>query len=138
MNQDLTDRQREVLDFVRDFIAQHEFGPTVRDCMHGLNIRSPNGIVCHLKSLQRKGYIDRSGGKARGLRLLGGESIIDKMRALLRRLDPLEMMRVWPECPWCHSVSKHAHDCEFAKLAYPPKPETATLPPKEVPLPVGG
>lgn len=40
--------------------------PTIRDLMGPLGIRSPNGIVCHLVALQRKGWLTY-GGTARGI-----------------------------------------------------------------------
>ena len=53
----LTDRQREVLKFISDFSKQHGYPPAYRDIGDGLGIQSPNGIVCHLKVLIKKGYL---------------------------------------------------------------------------------
>ena len=50
----LTDRQREVYEFIRDLIRRRGYGPTVREIATQFDIRSPNGVVCHLKALERK------------------------------------------------------------------------------------
>lgn len=55
----LTDRQRQVLDFVRRYRRRMGYGPSIREIGRALGIRSPNGVVCHLRVLARKGWIDR-------------------------------------------------------------------------------
>lgn len=66
--QPLTDRQRELLDLV----IEHSrlCGPTVRELCAAAKINSPNGVACHLKALERKGYVRRLPGKARGLEVI--------------------------------------------------------------------
>jgi repressor LexA len=66
----LTDRQQELLDLV---VAHSKlYGPTVRELCAAANIGSPNGVVCHLKALERKGYIRRTPNKARALEVVNG------------------------------------------------------------------
>jgi repressor LexA len=65
----LTDRQREVFEFIRDLIRRRGYGPTVREIATQFGIRSPNGVVCHLKALERKGLIRRDANKARAIEL---------------------------------------------------------------------
>jgi repressor LexA len=67
--QSLTDRQREIYDFVRDKIVNRGYGPTVRDIGAHFGIRSPNGVMCHLKALEKKGLIAREPGKSRAIQL---------------------------------------------------------------------
>jgi len=62
---DLTPRQRQVYEFIRENSAY--FGPAIREIAAGLQIRSPNGVLCHLNALERKGYISRRRGVARGI-----------------------------------------------------------------------
>jgi repressor LexA len=64
-SQRLTGRQQEVLAFIRQ--NSHLYGPSVREIAAGIGVKSPNGVVCHLKALERKGYVRRIKGKARGL-----------------------------------------------------------------------
>ncbi len=67
--QSLTERQREIYDFVRDKIVGRGYGPTVRDIGAHFGIRSPNGVMCHLKALEKKGLIAREPGKSRAIQL---------------------------------------------------------------------
>ena len=55
----LTSRQREVFEFIRDKITGRGYGPTVREIGDNFRIASPNGVMCHLKALEKKGLITR-------------------------------------------------------------------------------
>lgn len=70
MPEELTDRQRAILSFIHEYIAANGFPPTVREIGSHFGIRSTNGVSDHLKSLQRKGYLDRGSLKSRALRPL--------------------------------------------------------------------
>src|SRR5262245_32146160 len=65
----LTERQREIYDFIKDKIESRGYGPTVREIGDGFGIKSPNGVVCHLKALEKKGLIKRKGRSARAIQL---------------------------------------------------------------------
>lgn len=65
----LTKRQKMVYNFIRDKIQNRGYGPTVREIGQRFNIRSPNGVMCHLKALERKGLIRRSPNKSRAIQL---------------------------------------------------------------------
>jgi len=65
----LTKRQCEVYEFIRDKIRTRGYGPTVREIGTNFEIRSPNGVMCHLKALERKGLIDREPNMSRAIRL---------------------------------------------------------------------
>ncbi len=66
----LTDRQREIYDFIRDKIETRGYGPTVREIGLAFGIKSPNGVMCHLKALEKKGLIIREGFSARAIQLV--------------------------------------------------------------------
>src|ERR1700737_4646030 len=66
----LTDRQREIYEFIREKIESRGYGPTVREIGLGFHIKSPNGVMCHLKALEKKGLIKREGFSARATPLL--------------------------------------------------------------------
>src|SRR5437660_554788 len=66
----LTDRQREIYDFIRQKIEGRGYGPTVREIGQGFRIKSPNGVMCHLKALENKGLIIREGFSARAIQLV--------------------------------------------------------------------
>jgi repressor LexA len=65
----LTERQQHIYDFVRDKIVNRGYGPTVREIGENFSISSPNGVMCHLKALEKKGLIIRSPNKSRAIEL---------------------------------------------------------------------
>lgn len=65
----MTPRQQAVYEFVREKINGRGYGPTVREIGDEFQIRSPNGVMCHLKALERKGMITRSSRQARAIEL---------------------------------------------------------------------
>ena len=65
----LTMRQREIYDFIRSKIEGRGYGPTVREIGQGFDIKSPNGVMCHLKALVKKGLINRTDRQARAMQL---------------------------------------------------------------------
>src|ERR1700687_5499348 len=66
----LTERQREIYEFIRDKIESRGYGPTVREIGLNFDIKSPNGVMCHLKALEKKGLILREGFSARAIQLI--------------------------------------------------------------------
>ena len=66
----LTERQREIYDFIRSKIEARGYGPTVREIGLGFGIKSPNGVMCHLKALEKKGLIKREEHSARAIQLV--------------------------------------------------------------------
>jgi len=66
---DLTTRQREVLDFISEKINGRGYGPTVREIGEEFGINSPNGVMCHLKALEKKGFIIRESNMSRAIQL---------------------------------------------------------------------
>ena len=65
----LTNRQREVYEFIRDKIRHRGYGPTVREIGLQFGIRSPNGVMCHLKALEKKQLITREANMSRAIQL---------------------------------------------------------------------
>ena len=69
----LTERQAEILRFIRDEIQARGCPPTVREIARRFGFASPHAVTDHLNTLTRKGYILRAGRHtARGIRLAGG------------------------------------------------------------------
>ena len=69
----LTPRQREIYHFIRSKIQGRGYGPTVREIGMEFDIKSPNGVMCHLKALQKKGLIHREPNMSRAIQLLDVE-----------------------------------------------------------------
>ncbi len=66
---ELTTRQREIFNFVRRFIKERGYPPSVREIGEHFDIY-PRAVFDHLKALERKGYLKRRGSVSRGLEIL--------------------------------------------------------------------
>ncbi len=65
----LTKRQRLIYEFIKDKIMNRGYGPTVREIGAHFGIRSPNGVMCHLKALEKKQMIIRDERMSRAIQL---------------------------------------------------------------------
>ncbi|MDI1475853.1 transcriptional repressor LexA [Polyangium sp. y55x31] len=66
--QGLTERQQQVLHYIRQSINERGYPPTLREIGAHMGIRSTNGVNDHLRALERKGYLTREDMKSRALR----------------------------------------------------------------------
>ena len=66
----LTDRQRMILHVIQKYVTQRGYAPSIRELGAAVGIRSSNGVMVHLSALVKKGYIRRSAGKSRTIRLI--------------------------------------------------------------------
>lgn len=66
----LTVRQKQVLDFISDFINEHSYPPSIRDIQKYLNLKSTKGVKDHVNRLVEKGYLRRTDGIARALEII--------------------------------------------------------------------
>ncbi|MCH2204124.1 MAG: hypothetical protein MK102_19335 [Fuerstiella sp.] len=80
----LTERQQRIYDYIREQILSRGYGPTVREIGNRFGIRSPNGVMCHLKALERKGLIRREAHMSRAIELT--ENPNTKIRELCNSL----------------------------------------------------
>ncbi|MGA9991100.1 MAG: transcriptional repressor LexA [Thiobacillaceae bacterium] len=69
---DLTPRQQEILQLIRERIETTGMPPTRAELARQLGFRSANAAEEHLKVLARKGVLDLLPGASRGIRLAGG------------------------------------------------------------------
>jgi repressor LexA len=85
MAEALTQRQREILDFISASIVERGFPPTLREIGEHFSIRSTNGVNDHLKALEKKGHLRREDLKSRAMRpvLPDGKGELVPMRARL-------------------------------------------------------
>jgi repressor LexA len=67
---ELTQRQREVLDFIEVTRSREGHSPTLREIARHFGFRSPKAAADHVRALQRKGILSAAAGKARALRVL--------------------------------------------------------------------
>lgn len=66
----LTDRQKQIFGFIRDQILDG-CPPSIREIQEQFDIASPNGVMCHIKALEKRGLITRVDGTTRCIRLVG-------------------------------------------------------------------
>ena len=94
---ELTTRQQEVFDFVRTFIKERGYPPSVREIGERFGIY-PRAVFDHLKALERKGYLKRRESMSRGLEVLIfqgesegllGEHVRKRERPLIREIPIL-------------------------------------------------
>ena len=66
----LTKKQKEVLDFIKQFHAENKYPPSIRQICSAINLSSPATVHVHINHLVDKGYIKRSKEGNRALELL--------------------------------------------------------------------
>jgi repressor LexA len=75
----LTKRQREILDYLQDFIQQHGYAPSLEEIGRRFGLSSLATVHKHLTNLQEKGFIKRAWNRSRSVELvpsrIGGRSV---------------------------------------------------------------
>ncbi len=75
----LTKRQREILDYLQDFIQQHGYAPSLEEIGRRFGLSSLATVHKHLTNLQEKGFIKRAWNRSRSVEMIptntGGRSI---------------------------------------------------------------
>lgn len=66
----LTEAQKELYEWLGEYIRVHQHSPSIRQMMQAMNLKSPAPIQSRLEHLRTKGYIEWSEGKARTIRVL--------------------------------------------------------------------
>jgi repressor LexA len=66
----LTPAQKELYDWLVEYIKSTQHAPSIRQMMKAMNLRSPAPVQSRLERLRSKGYIDWIDGKARTIRVL--------------------------------------------------------------------
>jgi repressor LexA len=69
---DLSDRQRAILDTIMNAVETHGYPPTVREIGEVVGLSSPASVHNHLRALEERGYIRRGASKRRALEVLDG------------------------------------------------------------------
>jgi repressor LexA len=69
----LTKRQKEILDYIQAFIAEHGYAPSFEEIAESFGYSSLATVHEHLSNLERKGYIRKSYNESRSIELTGPE-----------------------------------------------------------------
>lgn len=87
----LTKKQKQLLDYVEQFIVTHGYSPTFREIMRGLEYKSVSTVAKHIDNLVAGGYLSKENGVVRSLEV--GVSQVDPWQNLLdeiRRRESLD------------------------------------------------
>lgn len=68
---DLTAKQADILEFLRRFVEEKDYPPSIRDIQEGCGISSTSVVDYNLRKLEEKGYIRRDREVSRGIEILG-------------------------------------------------------------------
>lgn len=66
----ITEKQRQILDFVKQEILQKGYPPAVREICKAVNLKSTSSVHAHLETLERNGYIRRDPSKTRAIEIV--------------------------------------------------------------------
>ncbi|MFA7405614.1 MAG: transcriptional repressor LexA [Pelobacteraceae bacterium] len=83
----LTDRQKMVFDFIGHYQKQHGYPPTMQEIAGHLNINGNLGVMRHLTALEKKGYLTRTPGSSRSIRLTSITSDYQEMAERIGDMD---------------------------------------------------
>ena len=118
MTERATKKQQELLQFIKNFIAEHDYGPSYREIMRALDYKSVSTVAVHVDGLIAKGFLERKDKSARSLEVVGmstraveaahddrpkivqavestlqhGDLTEDRARAITMLLDALELL----------------------------------------------
>jgi repressor LexA len=90
----LTKRQREILDYLNEFIQQHGYAPSLEEIGRRFNLSSLATVHKHLTNLQEKGFIRRAWNRSRSVELVptrgGGRSLELPLLGYVAAGSPIE------------------------------------------------
>lgn len=70
MRTELTEKQRQILDFIVERVSERGLPPTLREIAEEFGLQSVRSVQTHLDALAKKGFIRRLAGKSRGIELI--------------------------------------------------------------------
>ncbi|MDH5560350.1 MAG: transcriptional repressor LexA [Deltaproteobacteria bacterium] len=92
---EMTRRQAEVLEYIKQFIHEHQFPPSVRDIASHFSLSSAGGIHKHLKNMEQKGILSLEKNISRSIRVMEpflGQHAIETPQKLDSELIDLPIM----------------------------------------------
>ncbi len=82
--ENITNKQAETLTFIKKFMVEHGFPPSVREICKGMDLSSPATVHAHLKQLEKKGIIRKEASKFRTIELLVENEFAKKADELVK------------------------------------------------------
>ena len=80
----ITNKQSETLTFIKKYMVDHGFPPSVREICKGMNLSSPATVHAHLKELEKKGIIRKESNKFRTIELLVENEYAEKNEDIVK------------------------------------------------------
>jgi len=80
----ITNKQAETLTFIKKYMVEHGFPPSVREICKGMDLNSPATVHAHLKQLEKKGIIRKESNKFRTIELLVDNEFAKKNDELVK------------------------------------------------------
>ena len=65
----ITNKQQEILDYMKQVILDRGYPPSVREICEGVNLKSTSSVFSHLERLEKNGYIKRDPTKPRAIEI---------------------------------------------------------------------
>lgn len=82
----LTKRQRDILDFLRKYLQQNNYAPSLEEIANHFDIASLNAVYKHLQILEERGFISRQSNRARSIKILDEKSADQAALPLLGKI----------------------------------------------------
>lgn len=88
-----TKKQQELMQFIADFLREHDYAPSYREIMSALGYKSVSTVAVHVDGLISKGYLTKSDKSARSIRIAssgGGEqeAHLEWLRSQIAKRNP--------------------------------------------------
>ena len=109
LQETLTKKQQTIFNFIRNRIEERGFGPTIREIAEEMEFRSPNGVICDLTALEKKGLINRTNHKSRSIVLtdevseeingfpLAGRVAAGSLMEAVEQTERIDVSAMWPK-----------------------------------------
>src|SRR3954453_16216355 len=88
LGEGLSGRQRKIMDFIRSWVEQHGYPPSVREIGEAVGLVSPSSVAYQLKELERKGYLRRDPNRPRAVDVRPPSELIDENEEAVRSARP--------------------------------------------------
>lgn len=83
-NAEITKRQKDVLDFIKKYIAEHGYPPAIREICKGVGLSSPATVFVHMKNLEQLGLIKTTSNKFRTIEILCENEYLDTNEDIIK------------------------------------------------------
>lgn len=89
MRSPLTKRQKEILDYIQNFIKDNVFSPSLEEIRNAFSLKAISTVHEHLENLKKKGYISKDMNQARGIQVKEDKNILLELKVTyeLNRTD---------------------------------------------------